>query len=98
MTGRLIERILRIPLLTNQGCEHVQADLAYIMNVLTALGIPGHPHPLLSHIATLATLDETVLKERQDAMVSSISNTETPLSMRLLQSIEQRFIAMRSFG
>jgi hypothetical protein len=98
VTGRLIERLLRIPLLTNKGCEHVQADLAYIINVLTALGIPGHPHPLLTHIATLATLDETVLKERQDALVSSDNNSETTLSMQLIQSIEQRFIAMRSFG
>ena len=99
VTGRLIERILRIPLLTNQGCEHIQADFAYIMNVLTALGIPGHPHPLLSHIATLATLDETVLTERRDAMASSSpGHTETNLPMRLIQAMEQRFVAMRSFG
>ena len=46
VTGRLMERLLRIPTLTAKGCEHLQADLNYLVNVFSALGVAGHPHRL----------------------------------------------------
>jgi len=56
VTGRLLERIMRIPKLTPKGCDHVAADLNYLINVFSALGVAGHPHPLVSHLAALANL------------------------------------------
>lgn len=62
ITGRLLEKIMRIPQLTSTGCEHLTADLNYLINVFSALGVAGHPHPLVSHMATLATLSDVDLK------------------------------------
>jgi len=64
VTGRLLERTMRIPRLGRKGAEHLATDLNYIMNVFTALGVSGHPHPLLGYVAELATLEERVLQER----------------------------------
>ena len=57
VTGFLLEKILRIPKLTPKGCEHLSVDLNYLVNVLAALGVSGHPHPLVSHVAELAVMD-----------------------------------------
>ena len=54
---------MRIPQLTPKGCEHLAADLNYLINVFSALGVAGHPHPLVSHLATLASLSEDDLKD-----------------------------------
>lgn len=89
VTGRLLERIMRIPLLTKKGCEHLHADLGYLVNVFSALGVSGHPHPLLGHIAELATVDVDILSDRIDALDRNDSVAS------LLRSIEQRFAAMR---
>jgi conserved oligomeric Golgi complex subunit 7 len=97
VAGRLLERIMRIPLLTNKGCEHLHADLGYLMNVFSALGIAGHPHPLLGHLATLATLEESVLRERYDGMTQQDSNDTNDAALAIVRLIEQRFLAMRSF-
>ena len=61
VTGRLLERTMRIPRLGRKGAEHLAADLNYICNVFTALGVAGHPHPLLGYVAHLVTLDEESL-------------------------------------
>lgn len=89
VTGRLLERIMRIPQLTPKGCEHLLADLNYLINVFSALGLPGHPHPLLIHIAELATLDSASMKEHLSDRDSS-----KPVEVAL-QSIEQQLTAMR---
>ena len=62
VTGRLLEKIMRIPLLTSKGCEHLTADLNYLVNVFSALGVAGHPHPLVTHMGTLATLSDNDLE------------------------------------
>merc|ERR1712194_534537 len=62
VTGRLLEKIMRIPQLTSKGCEHLTADLNYLVNVFSALGVAGHPHPLVTHMGTLATLSDIDLK------------------------------------
>jgi hypothetical protein len=61
VTGRLLERVMRIPQLTQKGCEHLSADLNYLVNVFSALGVAGHPHPLVSHLAELANLSDADL-------------------------------------
>lgn len=74
VTGRLLDRIVHIPSLSPKGCDHLSADLNYLMNVFSALGITGHPHPLLGHIAAVAAMDATVLsaqikeRDRSDAV------------------------------
>jgi hypothetical protein len=64
VTGRLLERIMRIPQLTAKGCEHLSADLNYLVNVFSALGVAGHPHPLLSHLAELSILSDDDLRSQ----------------------------------
>ena len=89
ITGRLLERMLRIPLLTPKGCEHLHADLNYLVNVLSALGVTGHPHPLLGHIAEIVALEKGLAAERVRSMDKS-----NPIAS-LLCSIEERILAMR---
>ena len=89
VTGRLMERLLRIPNLTPKGCEHLQADLNYLVNVLMALGVQGHPHPLLGHMAELSMLDGDILLERIQG-----HDTREPLE-NCLASMEKRLAAMK---
>lgn len=89
VTGRLLERIVRIPQLTPKGCEHLSADLNYIVNVFSALGLKGHPHPLVSHLAELAMIEGDIFTER-------ISNWDrSDPTQAALQCIEQRIALMR---
>jgi conserved oligomeric Golgi complex subunit 7 len=91
VTGRLLERIMCIPLLTNnKGCDQLRADLSYIINVLSALGVSGHPHVLLSHIAELSSVEVGILFERIDSL------DRTDATTALLIAIEQRFAATRN--
>jgi len=92
VTGRLLERIMQIPSLSQKGCEHLNADLNYLINVFSALGVSGHPHPLLGHIAELATLDGTVLSER---IAARDRNCPAESSLR---AIEERLAAMRGMA
>lgn len=89
VTGRLLERIVRIPQLTAKGSEHLQVDMNYVVNVFSALGLKSHPHPLVCHFAELAMLDADICKER-------ISNWDRsdPIQAALL-CIEQRIALMR---
>ena len=89
VTGRLLERIMRIPSLTQKGCEHLNADLTYLVNVFSALGVSGHPHPLLGHVAELAVLDGDTLSDR----ISS-RNLTHPLDAALA-AMEERLAAIR---
>ena len=64
VTGRLLENIMRIDRLTKKGCEHLAADISYMINVLSALGVTGHPHPLLCHVVELVNMDPESLQAR----------------------------------
>ena len=90
VTGRLLERILRIPALSSKGCEHLHADLNYLVNVLLALGVQGHPHPLLSHVAELVVLETDILRER---CIQS-HDTREPLE-NVLAAMEKRLAVMK---
>jgi len=89
ITGRLLERILRIPSLTTRGCEHLNADVSYLVNVLAALGVSGHPHPLLGHFASLAVADADTVAER----ISRRSRAD-PIDTTLA-AMEERLAAIR---
>jgi len=89
VTGFLLEKILRIPKLTPKGCEHLSVDLNYLVNVLAALGVSGHPHPLVSHVAELAVMD----CEDLQAQIRS-RDRNIPFEGAVL-SIEQRVALVR---
>lgn len=63
ITGMMIEYILSFDRLTQQQCDHMAVDITYLMNVFNALGIPGHPHPLLGHVVELVKTDLTSLQK-----------------------------------
>ena len=63
-TGRLLERTMRIPRLGAVGARHLAADLDYVMNVFTALGVSGHPHPLLGYVSRLVAMEPGELRSR----------------------------------
>ena len=89
ITGLLIERTMRIPRLTTKGCEHLSVDLNYLINVLAALGVSGHPHPLICHIAEISSMEEEVLKEM-------IQNRDPKSGLSAaLRAVEIRFARMR---
>jgi hypothetical protein len=92
VAGRLLERIMRIPSLTPKGCEHLNADLNYLVNVFSALGVSGHPHPLLGHIAEIAVLSGEDLAQQMASRDRS-----NPVQKSLL-SIEERVAAMRGIS
>merc|ERR1712165_217810 len=61
VTGRLLERTVRIHNISSKGCEHLSADFNYLVNVFSALGVTGHPHPLLGHIAEVVKMNPDAL-------------------------------------
>jgi hypothetical protein len=91
VTGRLLERIVRIPSLTGRGCEHLSADLTYLANVLSALDVAGHPHPLLGHVARLAAAEDG---EEVSELIARRGRAEGPVEAALA-SIEERMAAIR---
>ncbi|GKY92338.1 hypothetical protein MPSEU_000204800 [Mayamaea pseudoterrestris] len=92
VTGQLLENITRIPSLSSKGCEHLAADLDYLVNVFSALGVQGHPHPMLGHVGQLAIIDSGVLAER---IASFDRDDEIALA---LVAIEERIAAIRIGG
>ncbi|KAL9189790.1 hypothetical protein ACHAXT_009465 [Thalassiosira profunda] len=64
VTGRLLERTMRIPRLGRTGAEHLATDLEYVRNVFAALGVAGHPHPVLGYVAGLVALDDDALRSK----------------------------------
>jgi hypothetical protein len=89
VTGRLLERIMRIPSLSSKGCDHLNADLNYLVNVLSALDVAGHPHPLLTHVAELTTMEGDTLSE-----LIARRNRKNQLEAAMA-SIQERMAAIR---
>jgi hypothetical protein len=92
VTGRLLERVMRISQLTPKGCDHLSADLNYLINVFSALGIAGHPHPLVSHIATVATLPDGELE------AEIRSRNRNSVVENALRSVEMRLATLRGLS
>jgi conserved oligomeric Golgi complex subunit 7 len=89
VTGRLLEQCLRIPSLTLKGSQHLHADLGYLVNVVSALGISGHAQPLLGHISELPVMDARTFRE-------CISNLDRTYQLTdFMWSLEERVSAMR---
>lgn len=87
VTGKLLERVMRISQLTPKGCEHLAADLNYLINVFSALGVAGHPHPFVCHVAALVMLGDDELKEqvsgrnRSDLMEAAMRAVEGRIAL-----------------
>ena len=64
VTGTFLEQIMRTSKFSKKGCDHLSVDCNYIVNVLTALGVQGHPHPFLMHVAELAKMNVEDLQTR----------------------------------
>jgi len=62
VTGRLLERTMQIHHVSRGGCEHLVTDYNYLINVFSALGVSGHPHPLLNHMVEIVMMDEVDLR------------------------------------
>ena len=90
VTGRLLERTMRINRLSPKGCEHLSVDLNYLVNVLSALGVSGHPHPLLSHVVEIIKL------EPKDLQTRFLASKETNLVPKSMQQMEKRLALMRN--
>lgn len=93
VTGRLLERAMRIPRLGKKGAEHLAADLNYIRNVFTALGVSGHPNPLLQHAAQLASIDEDTFRE-----MARSSDTSSSGILEVIHKMEDRMAYVRSIS
>ena len=53
-----------IPRLSKTGSEHLATDINYIINVFAALGVAGHPHPLLGYVAELCQMNDESLRSQ----------------------------------
>ncbi|KAK1737992.1 conserved oligomeric Golgi complex subunit 7 [Skeletonema marinoi] len=95
VAGRLLERTMRIPRLGRKGAEHLAADLNYIRNVFTALGVAGHPHPLLGYMAKLVTMDEESLQFK----IHSRQGEKTPSdALEVIKRAEIRIAYVRGIS
>ena len=95
VTGRLLERTMRIPRLGHKGAEHLATDLNYIRNVFTALGVAGHPHPLLGYVAQLVTLEDTSLRMKIQQRREETESSET---LEVIKRAELRIAYVRSIS
>lgn len=86
VSGYLLERTLRIHSLSKAGGEHLLADYNYLINVFEALGIVGHPHPLLLHCSRLFSMSP-------DEMLVS-ADTSSAMG-RAIRACENRIALMR---
>lgn len=77
---------MTIPSLSSRGCDHLNADINYLVNVFSALGIAGHPHPLLGHVAELVLMDANDLenqishRDKSDPVQSFLVTLETQMA------------------
>ena len=89
VSGYLLERTLRIHSLSKAGGEHLSADYNYLINVFEALGITGHPHPLLLHFTRLFSMppnEMMVSADTSSAMGRAIRASENRIA--LMRGIE----------
>ena len=95
VTGRLLERTMRIPRLGRKGAEHLATDLNYIRNVFTALGVTGHPHPLLGYVAQLVTMEGEMLRSR---ILKRRGDTDVSEAAEVIKRAELRIAYVRSIS
>ena len=95
VTGRILERTMRIPRLGRKGAEHLAADINYILNVFSALGISGHPHPLLGYVAKLVAFDDQVLRSK---IQRRQKDNEVSHALEVIKRVELRIANVRSIA
>ncbi len=89
VTGQLLDRTMRIHRLSKKGSDHLIVDYNYIVNVFSALGVSGHPHPLLSHIVDITSMDSAALEARisvpnpndQNPFAKAVHNAEVRIAL-----------------
>lgn len=91
VTGKLLDRTMRIQYLSRKGCDHLSVDYNYIINVFSALGVLGHPHPILSHIAQVYKLEAETARDR----IASFSLKEQSVTVKIMSKMESRITEMR---
>jgi len=95
-TGRLLERTMRIPRLGAVGARHLAADLSYVMNVFTALGVAGHPHPLLGYVSRLVEMEPGELRSRIERRKGGDGGDASSEELEVIKRIELRIAYIRS--
>jgi len=98
VTGRLLERAMRIPRLGRRGAEHLATDLNYIRNVFTALGVAGHPHPLLGYVAQLVTLEDVDLRSKIQRRRQCDAVETSSEALEVIKRAELRVAYVRSIS
>ena len=86
---------MRIPRLGRKGAEHLATDLNYICNVFTALGVVGHPHPLLGYVAKLVTMDEESLQFKIQSRQGEMTPSD---AMEVIKRAEIRIAYVRGIS
>ena len=96
-TGRLLERTMRIPRLGAVGARHLAADLDYVINVFTALGVSGHPHPLLGYVSLLVAMEPGELRSRIERRKGEDGGGgEASEELEVVKRVELRIAYIRS--
>mmetsp|Transcript_3417 Transcript_3417/g.4543 ORF Transcript_3417/g.4543 Transcript_3417/m.4543 type:complete len:441 (-) Transcript_3417:95-1417(-) len=93
-TGRLLEETMRIQHLSRKGCDHLAVDYNYIVNVFTALGVSGHPHPLLTHIVEMIKMDNDELQSR----VATVNSDHQSLTSKVVCNVEKRIALVKGIS
>jgi len=98
VAGRLLERTMRIPRLGHKGSEHLATDLNYIRNVFTALGVSGHPHPLLGYIAHLVTLEDVALRSTIKRRRQGVDVEVPSEALEVIKRVELRIAYVKNIS
>ena len=71
--GLIITQLAQIPCLSPQGRGQLEVDLAYVSNVINALGL--RPHPMLVHTLSLLSTEPAILVGSVDSLSTRVSIT-----------------------
>ena len=96
VTGQLLDRILHINLLSKKGCEHLKVDLNYIVNVFHALGVSGHPHPLLNHLVVVSNMEADNVRSRLKSFTSG--DEQGAAILKVISQSEKKLAEMRGIS
>ncbi len=69
--GLIITQLAQIPCLSPQGRGQLEVDLAYVSNVINALGL--RPHPMLVHTLSLLSTEPAILVNSVDSLSTRVA-------------------------
>ena len=90
VVGLIVGQIAQISCLSPSGRGQLEVDLAYIGNVISALGL--RPHPLLVHTLSILSREPSVLANSVDLLSSRVSVTGA------LKKYDKHLIGVLSLG